>query len=132
MHGISVKIRSEEAATSGSRLILRSYARAMEATATEQDGFAELMTHAPFVEIVPPAEQRPVLRTLWEGKTPKLRPALQTVTYQGQTYQITDPKSAPWIHGPVEPRRLHTGGVGRSGFRGYFQVLLFESFLKLR
>ncbi|MDB6139738.1 MAG: hypothetical protein JWO94_2810, partial [Verrucomicrobiaceae bacterium] len=89
--GIVIKNKADADHGSYSRLVLRSYSRAMEAAATEQDGFDALMHNAEFKSIVPVSEQRPILRTIWTGPQPKLREPLQVVHYAGQTYEVTDP-----------------------------------------
>ncbi len=89
--GIVVKGRGDDSQNAYSRLTLRSYARAMEAAATEQDAFDELMKDTEFTSLVPLSEQHPVLRTLWTGKQPKLAAAVQSVSYAGRTYMVTDP-----------------------------------------
>jgi hypothetical protein len=93
--GIVVKNKTDPGQTEYTRLVLRSYSRAMEAAATEQDGFDALMKKDEFTAIVPVCEQRPVLRTVWSGQQQKLRDPLQAVQYAGQTYQVTDPVVDP-------------------------------------
>ena len=82
--------------TSKTCLILRSFSRAIEATAVEQEGFDELLKnrdtkYQEFFNKVPDSQQRPILRTCWSGQPgPLVRPVAK-LNYAGKTYEITDP-----------------------------------------
>ena len=93
--GIVVKGRSDDGQNAYSRLTLRSYSRALEAAATEQDGFDALMQDPEFTKLVPASEHHPILRTLWTGKQPKLSAPVQSVSYAGKTYMVTDAVTTP-------------------------------------
>ncbi len=70
----------------------------MAAVATEQPAFDEFKNSRPEINIVPAAEQRPILRMIWPDKSGPLAPPLQTIHYSGKTYEISDP-----IMGPLDP-----------------------------
>ncbi|HEX4342840.1 MAG TPA: hypothetical protein VH255_05590 [Verrucomicrobiae bacterium] len=95
--GISVQTVPGDVGQGATRLVLRSFNRAMEGVATEQAGFETLAcTNATFASIVPVLENRPILKMLWNGRnTNSLEPPLQTLHYSGKTYVITDPKISP-------------------------------------
>ena len=84
--------------TANSCLILRSFSRALEATAVEQEGFDELLHNRnkkeyidDFFSKVPYSQRQPILRTCWAGHSgPLVRPVAR-INYAGKTYQITDP-----------------------------------------
>ena len=78
------------------RLVLRSFNRAMEAVASEQAGFEALAkSDVNFTNVVPDFERRPILQMIWPDKNVPLLPPLQVVRYAGKTYQITDRKADP-------------------------------------
>jgi len=95
--GISVQTVPGDVAQGSTRLVLRSFNRAMEGVATEQAGFEFLAsTNAAFINIVPALENRPILKMLWAGhSTNSMERPLQTLHYAGQNYIITDPKINP-------------------------------------
>jgi hypothetical protein len=95
-HGISVQTKVETGGHAGTRLILRSFGRAMDAVATEQPAFEKFETeHNDTSAIVPPLELHPVLQMMWPDKSISLTRPLQTVHYNGKTYQIADPVMSP-------------------------------------
>ncbi len=96
--GIAVQTTVEGFKHSNTRLILRSFDRSMAAVATEQPAFDEFKNSRPEINIVPAAEQRPILRMIWPDKSGPLAPPLQTIHYSGKTYEISDP-----IMGPLDP-----------------------------
>ena len=76
------------------RVTLRSFLFTLEDMATEQEAFDKLMkANESFMKNeVPERQLRPLLRIAWNDVTEPLLPPLITVHYQGQTYQITDPR----------------------------------------
>jgi hypothetical protein len=92
--GLSIKTDIGNKGQARTRLVLRSFDRAMEAVASEQAPFDLLLQKADFVERVPLVERRPVLRTVWPEKT-SLAPPVEKLDYSGRTYQITDPIVSP-------------------------------------
>lgn len=95
--GLSIKTDIGNKGQARTRLVLRSFDRAMEAVASEQAPFELLLQKPDFVERVPLAERRPVLRTVWLEKT-NLAPPIEKLDYSGKTYQITD-----LIVSPLDP-----------------------------
>lgn len=81
--------------TTKTHLILRSFSRSLEAVASEQGAFDELLAEPGFRQHIPLSELHPVLRTRWDrrkGQPPiALERPLVTLTYSGKNYQITDP-----------------------------------------
>lgn len=81
--------------TTKTHLILRSFSRTLEAVASEQGAFDELMADPGFREHIPQSELRPVLRTRWEqkkgGPPLALERPLVALNYSGKSYEITDP-----------------------------------------
>ena len=108
--GISVQTVPGDVAEGSTRLVLRSFNRAMEGVATEQAGFEFIAsTNADFNEIVPALEHRPILKMLWTGhSTNSLERPLQTLRYAGQNYIITDP-----IINPLDPAQRWNRDVFR-------------------
>ncbi|MFO1501419.1 MAG: hypothetical protein U1G07_24025 [Verrucomicrobiota bacterium] len=92
-NGVTIKTRVGNRGQANTRLVLRSFARAMEAVASEQAPFESLRKEGVLSE-VPDAEMRPVLQMLW-AKAKTLTPPLQTVRYAGKTYQISDEVKSP-------------------------------------
>jgi len=94
--GISVQTKVSGEAQARTRLVLRSFGRAMEAVAGEQPAFDALVTtNLQFRSIVPNLEKHPVLRINWDGGKEPLLPPLQTIHYAGRNYEITDPVADP-------------------------------------
>jgi len=94
--GISVQTKVSGEAQARTRLVLRSFGRAMEAVAGEQPAFDALATtNLQFRAIVPSLEKHPVLRINWNGEKQQLLPPLQTIRYAGGNYEITDPVADP-------------------------------------
>ena len=94
--GISVQTKVSGEAQARTRLVLRSFGRAMEAVAGEQPAFdALVMTNRQFRSIVPDSEKHPVLRIEWSNEKGQLLPPLQTIRYAGRNYEITDPVADP-------------------------------------
>ena len=93
--GITVKIRPEGGGQANTRLVLRSFARAMEAVASEQAGFDFLMKNSDFYAHVPASERQPILRLVWSHDNRNLASPVQTLRYAAKTYQITDPIADP-------------------------------------
>jgi hypothetical protein len=94
--GISVQTKVSGEAQARTRLVLRSYGRAMEAVAAEQPAFDALAKSSrQFRFIVPDMERHPVIRIDWSAQKDHLVPALQTLHYAGKTYQVTDPIANP-------------------------------------
>jgi hypothetical protein len=94
--GISVQTKVSGEAQAKTRLVLRSYGRAMEAVAVEQPAFDALAARStPMRAIVPDLEKHPVIRIDWSGQSAHLVPALETVHYAGKSYEVTDPLSDP-------------------------------------
>ena len=93
-HGFTIVGRVDEQlpVDTKTHLILRSFSRALEAVAVEQEAFAELMKDPEFPRHIPAIELRPVLQTRWpdKGGAPLERPLVK-LDYSGKTYQITDP-----------------------------------------
>ncbi|MEZ0277416.1 MAG: hypothetical protein ACAH88_21065 [Roseimicrobium sp.] len=71
------------------RLVMRSYARALEAVATEQDDFDKLLQTGGLA-IVRPQQLQPIIRTVWNDRQ-KTHSSLLTLRYDGETHRITDP-----------------------------------------
>ncbi|MEZ0273627.1 MAG: hypothetical protein ACAH88_01890, partial [Roseimicrobium sp.] len=69
---------------------LRSYSRAMEAVASEQDGFEKLESTGRLAIVREKEERRPILQTVWKRDEKLLTPLL-TLRYSGKTYVISDP-----------------------------------------
>jgi hypothetical protein len=118
--GISIQTKVENRGGARTHLVLRSFARAMEAVASEQAGFYALCsqtnylegTTTSFGECVPAAEMRPILQTLWadyRDRDHPLVPNLQTIRYAGKSYSITDPD----YHDPLDPRSMWNRDVFR-------------------
>jgi hypothetical protein len=93
--GISVQTNVEGFKVANTQLILRSFDRSMTAVATEQSAFDEFVCQSEAIGIVPPFEQQPILRMMWPNKSIALERPLQTVNYNGKTYEITDPVRSP-------------------------------------
>jgi hypothetical protein len=80
-------------------LVMRSLVGVMAAAAQEQAGFDDLMKSNPFVDqvhfkdLVPPLEQRPIMRLTWKPDDEVIPPLVQ-LTYENQTFMVTD-KSNP-------------------------------------
>ena len=90
-NGITVETTALKHDSQTTCLILRSFSRALEATASEQEAFDELMKYQNFQDIVTPLEAQPVLRTRWDGQPGPLEKPLVKLLYDGKLYQITDP-----------------------------------------
>lgn len=74
----------------GSRLIMRSYSRVMDAVGSEQNAMDEFLAgNVSDVGIIPPRQRRPVLRTQWPAGS-RLKGSLVSLTYNGQRYEIAD------------------------------------------
>jgi hypothetical protein len=93
--GVVVRGKAERDQIARSKLVLRSYSRAMESAAVEQDAFDVLMKDEHFRSIVPDQEEQPILRTIWKGQNGKLTTSLQSVSYAGNTYEIRDRTMGP-------------------------------------
>jgi hypothetical protein len=95
--GVSVQTKVSGETQAPTRLVLRSFGRAMEAVASEQPPLDALIakTNETFCSIVPDLEKNPVLRIDWSKRKEHLVPPLQTVSYAGNIYQITDPVADP-------------------------------------
>ena len=94
--GIAVQTTVEGFKHAKTQLILRSFDRSMSAVATEQPAFDEFLQHQPAeISIVPPVERQPILRMMWPNKSIALERPLQTIDYNGKTYEITDPVMSP-------------------------------------
>ena len=80
-------------------LVMRSLIGVMTAAAQEQAGFDELMKNNPlidqvhFKDLVPPVEQRPILRLTWKPDDNVIQPLVQ-LTYGNKRFMVTD-KSDP-------------------------------------
>lgn len=80
-------------------LVMRSLIGVMTAAAQEQAGFDELMKNNPlidqvhFKDLVPPVEQRPLLRLVWDSDDTVVQPLVQ-LTYGDKRFMVTD-KSDP-------------------------------------
>jgi hypothetical protein len=94
-NGITVKTRPESSGQAKTRLILRSFARVMDAVASEQNSFDALLKIDEIKSIIPPVEQQPVLRTRWESPKKPLCEPVETIRYAGKRYAITDPVADP-------------------------------------
>jgi hypothetical protein len=76
-------------------LVMRSLIGVMTAAAQEQAGFDELMKSNPlidqvhFKDLVPPIEQRPLLRLVWNSEDNVLPPLVQ-LTYEEKSFMVTD------------------------------------------
>jgi hypothetical protein len=77
-----------------STLVLRSFRNVLDAVAQEQRAFDALAQQNPtgFLGQIPRRQQQPVLRTDWSGKaeSKKLLHPVISLTYAGNSYQITD------------------------------------------
>ena len=103
--GITIKTEASNRGQGTTRLVLRSFDRAMEAVASEQNSYSFLLTNADFNSVVPAIERRPILETVWNSKvrqkmwttneTLRLEAPLVKVRYAGKNYQITDPMLQP-------------------------------------
>jgi len=94
--GISVQTKVSGEAQARTRLVLRSYGRALDAVAAEQPAFDALAKSSKeFRLIVPDMERYPVIRIDWGSHKEHLVAPLQTVHYAGKTYEITDPVANP-------------------------------------
>ena len=94
--GISVQTKVSGETRAPTRLVLRSFGRAMEAVAGEQPPFDALAaTNEQFRSLVPDTEKNPVLRIDWAKQKEPLVPPLQTIHYAGRSYEITDPVLNP-------------------------------------
>ncbi|HXR04473.1 MAG TPA: hypothetical protein VN836_07180 [Verrucomicrobiae bacterium] len=90
--GISVQTKVSGEAQARTRLVLRSFGRAMEAVASEQPAFDTLvLTNHQFRSVVPNSEQHPVIRIEWSHVKEPLQPPLRTIRYADRNYEITDP-----------------------------------------
>ncbi len=100
--GIVIQAGSGATDARTSRLVLRSFNRAMEMVASEQVAFEALVEKdtANFARIVPALERRPILQMLWAGHHAKwLAPPVQTLGYAGKNYQISDSLENPLYPG---------------------------------
>jgi hypothetical protein len=97
--GIAIQTAVGDGDATATRLVLRSFNRAMEAVASEQPGFEALVKNnsGDFTNTVPDSERRPILKMLWSDYhgTNGLATPLQSIQYVGKTYQITDPVLDP-------------------------------------
>lgn len=100
--GISIQTKVSGEKQANTRLILRSFGRAMEAVASEQPAFDALVkanpdvgNHEHFCSVVPDSERNPVIRIDWGTHLDHLQPPLQTLQYAGKTYAVTDPERDP-------------------------------------
>jgi hypothetical protein len=91
--GLTIKTRIGNRGQANTRLVLRSFDRAMAAVASEQTAFEALRKSGALAE-VPGLELRPILTTFWQTSTNKA-PSLGPVRYAGKIYQITDEMMDP-------------------------------------
>jgi hypothetical protein len=98
--GFTVKTEAREHTSSETCLILRSFDRVLEATASEQEAFAAILAHQNdpdynknFYRYLPygSPECRPILKTRWNDEKGPLERPLCKLNYAGKTYEITDP-----------------------------------------
>jgi hypothetical protein len=89
--GFSVQGKLVQDQTTGSRLVLRSFLNILAAAAQEQTNFDVAVRHSAMFNHIPESELRPILRLKWDGDSTKLLPALISLNYQGESYQVTDP-----------------------------------------
>jgi hypothetical protein len=113
--GISVQTKVSSEKQANTRLILRSFGRAMEAVASEQQAFDALVKANPsvghderFCSLVPNSEKNPVIRIDWTNRQGPRLPPLQTLHYAGRSYEVTDP-----VLDPLDPN----AGWNRDVFR---------------
>jgi len=78
-------------ANAGSHLVLRSFLNILAAAAQEQTNFDVAVRHSNMVNHIPESELRPILQLKWDGYKGNLLAPLIALSYQGQTYQVTDP-----------------------------------------
>jgi hypothetical protein len=94
--GISIQTKVSGEAHARTRLVLRSFGRAMEAVASEQPPFDALaVNNHQFAFIVPDLEKHPVIRIDWSGDKERLVYPVHTVDYAGKTYEVTDTVTDP-------------------------------------
>jgi hypothetical protein len=85
----------ENANRGSAHLVMRSLIGLMTAAAQEQDGFDEMMKANPlidkeyFKDLVPPVEQRPLLRLTWKPDDYVIEPLVQ-LTYENKKFMLTD------------------------------------------
>ncbi len=76
-------------------LVMRSMIGLMTAAAQEQEGFDDLLNKNPmidresFKDLVPPIEQRPLLRIVWSPEDDVLSPLVQ-LSYENKMFMVTD------------------------------------------
>jgi len=93
--GIDVKGSTKERSLVKTRLILRSYSRALEAAGSEQRDFAKAERDPSFITIAPASQRMPVIRTRWDGAPGGLEQPLASLVYQSKKYSVTDPATLP-------------------------------------
>lgn len=89
--GFSVQGKLVQDQSTGSHLVLRSFLNILAAAAQEQTNFDVAVRHSAMMGHIPESELRPILQLKWNGDSTKLLPALISLDYQGQSYQVTDP-----------------------------------------
>ena len=96
---ISSTDTGKEEAIGSAHLVMRSMIGVLTAAAQEQDGYADLLNSHPvvngvkFEDLVPPVEQRPLLRLTWNSEESVIDPLVQLM-YGTRQFMITD-KSDP-------------------------------------
>jgi len=94
--GIAIQTDVGQGDPHATRLVLRSFNRAMETAACEQASFEALAKNETgFAAMVPEFERRPILQMIWTNNPSLLVPPLEKVYYADKTYQITDPIMGP-------------------------------------
>ena len=88
--GFSVQGKLVQDQDSGSHLVLRSFLNILAAAAQEQTNFDVAVRHSAMASHIPESELRPILKLKWNGESAKTLPALISLDYQGQSYQVTD------------------------------------------
>jgi hypothetical protein len=90
---------ADNAQNGSAHLVMRSLIGVMTAAAQEQDGFDGLMKGNPLIDqvnfknLVPPVEQRPLLRLAWTPDD-EVKPPLVQLTYGNKKFMVTDKSDA--------------------------------------
>jgi hypothetical protein len=91
VNGIALQTKAGEARAAQAHLVLRSFDRSMKAVATEQRAFEEFSQTQRQFAIVPEDERQPIIKLIWSDNSGPLERPLQTIHYNGKTYEVTDP-----------------------------------------
>jgi len=89
-NGFSVQGNLVEQQNTGSHLVMRSFLNILAAAAQEETNFDVAIRDSDIINHIPEMERRPILKLKWTGERVEVLPALISLYYQGQSYQVTD------------------------------------------